>query len=45
VLLLGHDRSDPLFLQVKEAERSVLERFADTAGLRPTVSAWSKASG
>jgi uncharacterized protein (DUF2252 family) len=28
VLLLGRDESDPLFLQVKEAEESVLARFA-----------------
>jgi uncharacterized protein (DUF2252 family) len=28
ILLLGRDRSDPLFLQVKEAERSVLAAFA-----------------
>jgi uncharacterized protein (DUF2252 family) len=28
VLLLGHDARDPLFLQVKEAERSVLEPFS-----------------
>jgi uncharacterized protein (DUF2252 family) len=28
VLMLGRDASDPLFLQVKEAERSVLEDFA-----------------
>jgi uncharacterized protein (DUF2252 family) len=28
VLLLGRDESDPLFLQVKEAEASVLEGFA-----------------
>jgi Uncharacterized protein conserved in bacteria (DUF2252) len=27
VLLLGRDKSDPLFLQAKEAEASVLERF------------------
>ncbi len=27
-LLLGRDRSDPLFLQVKEAQRSVLEPYA-----------------
>src|SRR5262249_5026553 len=27
VLLLGRDDQDPLFLQVKEAERSVLEKF------------------
>jgi uncharacterized protein (DUF2252 family) len=31
VLMLGHDASDPLFLQVKEAERSVLEDFAGTS--------------
>jgi uncharacterized protein (DUF2252 family) len=30
VLLLGNGPDDPLFLQIKEAERSVLERFADT---------------
>ena len=28
VLLLGHDANDPLFLQAKEARRSVLEPFA-----------------
>jgi uncharacterized protein (DUF2252 family) len=28
VLLLGRDNDDPLFLQVKEAERSVIEAFA-----------------
>jgi hypothetical protein len=28
VLFLGRDARDPLFLQVKEADRSVLERFA-----------------
>jgi uncharacterized protein (DUF2252 family) len=28
ILLLGRDTSDPLFLQVKEAEASVLSRFA-----------------
>jgi uncharacterized protein (DUF2252 family) len=28
ILMLGRDRSDPLFLQVKEADRSVLEDFA-----------------
>jgi uncharacterized protein (DUF2252 family) len=31
VLLLGRDTSDPLFLQLKEAERSVLEPFAGRA--------------
>jgi uncharacterized protein (DUF2252 family) len=39
LLLLGHDASDPLFLQIKEAEPSVLEPFAgpsrfDTHGRR-----------
>jgi len=28
ILMLGRDRSDPLFLQVKEADRSVLEDYA-----------------
>jgi uncharacterized protein (DUF2252 family) len=28
VLLLGRDKDDPLFLQVKEAQRSVIEEFA-----------------
>ena len=28
VLMLGRDESDPLFLQIKEAEESVLSRFA-----------------
>jgi Uncharacterized protein conserved in bacteria (DUF2252) len=31
VLLLGDDSSDPLFLQAKEAPRSVLERFAGSS--------------
>ena len=31
VLLLGRDDQDPLFLQVKEAQRSVLEPFAGAA--------------
>jgi hypothetical protein len=31
VLVLGRDHSDPLFLQVKEAGRSVLEDFAGTS--------------
>lgn len=29
-LLLGRDEADPLFLQLKEAQRSVLERFVGT---------------
>jgi uncharacterized protein (DUF2252 family) len=31
-LLLGRDENDPLFLQVKEAEASVLERFLGKSG-------------
>jgi hypothetical protein len=31
-LFLGHDRDDPLFLQIKEAEPSVLEAFAKPSG-------------
>jgi len=31
ILLLGHDESDPLFLQVKEAQVSVLAPFARTS--------------
>jgi uncharacterized protein (DUF2252 family) len=34
VLLLGHDDADPLFLQVKEAQPSVLEPFARRSPLR-----------
>ncbi len=31
ILMLGRDNTDPLFLQVKEAEESVLARFAGTS--------------
>jgi uncharacterized protein (DUF2252 family) len=34
VLMLGRDDRDPLFLQVKEAQPSVLERFAGRSGYR-----------
>ena len=34
ILLIGRDSSDPLFLQAKEAPRSVLERFAGRSGSR-----------
>jgi len=34
ILLLGRDASDPLFLQVKEAEASVLSRFAGASAYR-----------
>ncbi len=33
-LLLGHDQSDPLFLQMKEAGSSVLEPFAGASSFR-----------
>lgn len=33
ILLLGRDSNDPLFLQAKEAQRSVLERFAGRSEL------------
>ena len=32
LLLLGRDDQDPLFLQAKEAEESVLERFVGKSG-------------
>jgi uncharacterized protein (DUF2252 family) len=34
LLLLGRDRQDPLFLQVKEAQASVLERFGQPSQYR-----------
>jgi uncharacterized protein (DUF2252 family) len=34
VLMLGRDESDPLFLQVKEAETSVLSRFAGASAYK-----------
>jgi uncharacterized protein (DUF2252 family) len=34
LLMLGRDRKDPLFLQVKEAEASVLERFVGRSTYR-----------
>jgi uncharacterized protein (DUF2252 family) len=34
VLLVGRDHNDPLFLQVKEAQASVLERFLGRSGKR-----------
>ena len=34
ILLLGRDSNDPLFLQAKEAERSVLEPFAGRSRVR-----------
>ena len=34
LLLLGRDDDDPLFLQVKEAQPSVLEEFVGPSGCR-----------
>jgi uncharacterized protein (DUF2252 family) len=34
LLILGRDGQDPLFLQVKEAQASVLERFVGASGFR-----------
>ena len=45
VLMLGRDESDPLFLQVKEAEPSVLSRFVGASKYANQGSAWSPASG
>ena len=46
VLLLGRDDDDPLFLQVKEAQASVLEPYVGREPRTPTTgSAWSRASG
>ena len=44
VLLLGAADDDPLFLQVKQAEASVLERFLDRAASRAMARASSPAS-
>ena len=45
LLMLGRDEDDPLFLQIKEAEASVLEPLLGASGSRTTASASSKASG
>ena len=45
ILLLGRDNDDPLFLQLKEAQASVLEPFLGKSGYAITASAWSRASG
>ena len=45
-LMMGRDGQDPLFIQVKEAERSVMEPYlGERAATRCTDVAWSKASG
>ena len=45
VLMLGRDESDPLFLQVKEAEASVLAASSGPASTPTRASGWSPASG
>ncbi len=44
LLLLGRDGQDPLFLQAKEAQESVLERFVGKSRTPTTASASSRAS-
>ena len=43
-LLLGRDTRDPLFLQVKEAQPSVMEEFVGSTSTRTPASASSRAS-
>ncbi len=43
-LMLGRDGQDPLFLQMKEAEASVLEEFLGPSEFQATASGWSSAS-
>jgi len=45
MLLLGRDTDDPLFLQAKEANASVLERFAGRSRYGNAHGAWSSGSG
>ena len=45
VLMLGRDESDPLFLQVKEAETSVLAGSSAPASTPTRASGWSPGSG
>ena len=44
VLLLGNDDDDPLFLQAKEAQASVLEPFLGRSSMPTTGSGWSRVS-
>ena len=44
VLMLGRDESDPLFLQIKEAQASVLEPFLGKSTFAATASGSSRAS-
>ena len=46
VLMFGRDEADPLFLQVKEAEASVLSRFVGASKYTNMGrSGWSPGSG
>ena len=45
LLLLGRDGDDPLFLQIKEAQASVLEPYLGKSSTRTTASGSSRASG
>ena len=45
VLMMGRDGQDPLFLQAKEAEASVLEPYVGASSSKTTASGWSRASG
>ena len=45
LLMLGRDGEDPLFLQAKEAQASVLEPYLGKSSTRTTASASSRASG
>jgi uncharacterized protein (DUF2252 family) len=40
LLFTGRDEDDPLFLQVKEAQASVLEPYAGASTFPPTASGW-----
>ena len=44
-LLIGDRPDEPLFLQLKEAQESVLAPFACRANTSIKASAWSRASG
>ena len=45
LLMLGRDDQDPLFLQAKEAQESVLEPFVGKSRYATTGSGWSPGSG
>ena len=45
ILLLGRDNENPLFLQLKQAQASVLEPFWAKANTPITASGLSRASG